>query len=251
MEGNMGHAPLVPPRWELPTEFRRRLGRTVGRQRVMSHEGQLLIVAHDVPNPEEDRRQGVLFWYGTDEQWQASNGESGSEAIQNLLSKYEARVEEIDQSEQRAKAAEDYLPVLEGLAPVSRSARNLYDVLREARKSAPQLSELIDVRDRAYELSRTTELTYQYAKDSMDVAMIKRAEEQAAASDRMAVASHRLNLMAALFFPLATLSGVFGTTLTDNWSWSESSQGFLLFLIVGLVTGVLLAAFVNSRQKSA
>ena len=84
--------------------------------------------------------------------------------------------------------------------------------------------------------------------DGRQEAVVKRAEEQAAASDRMALASHRLNIMAALFFPLATLSGVFGTTLTENWTWSLAAGPFLLFVAVGLLAGILLAYFVSSNR---
>lgn len=246
----MANGPLIPPNWQLPIEFRRRLGRSAGRQRLMNHEGQLLIVTHDVPGPDEDSRQGILFWFDSESQWKSSNGEPGAVAIENLLSKYEKRIEGLDQAEFKAKISEDYLPVLEQLAPISRSIRNLRDVLQDARKAAPDLVELIDFRDRAYALSRTAELTYQYAKDSMDVAIVKRAEEQASASDRMSAAAHRLNIMAALFFPLATLSGVFGTTLTDGWSWAKTADPFIVFLAVGLVSGIVLTYFVGSEQKS-
>ncbi len=64
---------------------------------------------------------------------------------------------------------------------------------------------MIDHRDRAYELSRQAELLYDDAKNSMDVAVVRRAEEQARASHQMTSSAHRLNIMAALFFPFATL----------------------------------------------
>ncbi len=242
----MAHA-LVPQKWNLPPALRQRLGRTVGRQRVMVWENQILIVAHEVPHQDSASRDGILFWKDGEQDWRSSNGETGSRSLDQLLDRYEKRIDEMEQRELAAKQADEYLPVLEGLAPVSRAARNLYEVLQEARKASPNLLELIDLRDKAYDLSRTAELTYQYAKDSMDVAVVKRAEEQALASDRMAVSAHKLNMMAALFFPLATLSGIFGTTLTDNWSWSESAANFWFFLAGGTVTGILLAFYVRTR----
>ncbi|MEO8270834.1 MAG: hypothetical protein ABI557_14010, partial [Aureliella sp.] len=103
-------------------------------------------------------------------------------------------------------------------------------------------------RDRAYDISRTAELLYQDAKNSMELAVVRRAEEQATASHKMSVSAHRLNTMAAIFFPLATLGSIFGTTFTENWSWSATAGPFILFLIVGLVTGFGLALFVNRRE---
>ncbi len=86
---------------------------------------------------------------------------------------------------------------------------------------------------------------YDDAKNSMDVAVVRRAEEQAAASHRMLVSAHRLNVLAALFFPFATLGAIFGTTLTDNWSWSHSPFPFAFFIGFGLLFGALLAAFIS------
>lgn len=236
---------LVPPNWQLPDYFRKRLGRTVGRQRLMQEDGQLLIVAHLVPDANETNRRGVLFWLDAQRTWHASNGEAGAAALPKLLDGYSKRLEYYDQLESAALTADQYLPLLEGLAPVARSARNLYTVLQEARKAVTDVPELIDFRDRAYEISRNAELLFQDARNSMDVAVVRRAEEQATASQRMSVASHRLNTMAALFFPLATLGAIFGTTLTENWNWSQSAAPFLLFLAVGLVSGFGLAKFIN------
>jgi hypothetical protein len=243
----MGAAPLIPANWQLPDFFRRRLGVGVGRQRLMHHDGQLLILAHQVPMPGEIARRGLLFWYDT-QQWRASNGDPGTVAVQLLLDKYLKQIEAYDQQESKAQRAEEYLPLLEGLAPLVRAARNLYEVLQDARKTAPDMRELIDLRDNAYEVSRAAELLYQDAKNSMDVAIVRRAEEQAAASKRMSTAAHRLNTMAALFFPLATLGAIFGTTLTENWTWSQTYLPFMIFVIGGSAAGLVFASFVNRRE---
>ncbi len=241
---------LIPATWQLPDYFRGRLGTNVGRQRLMHHEGQLLIIAHRVPVADENSRQGILFWYdAASREWRASSGDPGKVAIQLLIDRYEKAIEQFDHKEALAQSAHDYLPILDGLSPVVRAARNFYEVLQEARKTAPELRELIDLRDRAYEASRTAELLYQDAKNSMEVAIVRRAEEQATFSHKMSVSAHRLNTMAAVFFPLATLGAVFGTTLTDNWSWSSSASPFFLFVLVGLVAGLGLALFVNRPEK--
>ena len=70
----MPDATLVPVDWQIPEEFRRRLGTTVGRQRAMQAEGQLLLVLHSVPEASEDTRRGVLFHRDAGSQWKASNG---------------------------------------------------------------------------------------------------------------------------------------------------------------------------------
>lgn len=240
-------APLVPSNWQLPEYFRGRLGSTVGKQRLMQFEDHLLIVAHRVPAADESTRRGVLFWYDG-QQWRSSDGLPGKASVDALVDAYTKKIEQFDQQEAHAQHAVEYLPLLDGLAPLMRAARNFYDVLQEARTVANEVRELIDWRDHAYEMSRTAELLYQDAKNSMDVAVVRRAEEQAIASHKMSVSAHRLNTMAAIFFPLATLGSIFGTTFTENWSWSGTAGPFLLFLAIGLLAGFGLALFVNRSE---
>ena len=46
--------PLIPANWnDFPDQFRERLGVTAGRQRCMKAEDHLLIIAHQVPEPDE------------------------------------------------------------------------------------------------------------------------------------------------------------------------------------------------------
>jgi hypothetical protein len=240
---------LIPSTWSLPDELRMRLGTSVGRQRFMIAGKNHLIVAHYVPEHDEVGRRGILFWRDSSGEWRASNGDPGKVALMQHLDRYAKRIEDFDQMESKADSADDYLPILEGLAPIVRSTRNLLDVLEEARKAITEDRSLIDHRDRAYDLSRTADLLYEDAKNSMDVAMVRKADEQAQASHQMALASHRLNLLAAMFFPFATLGAIFGTTLTDNWSWSQTPIPFLLYIAAGIFIGIFLTTFVVKPPK--
>jgi hypothetical protein len=240
----MAQPPLIPSNWQLPDEFRQRLGTSVGRQRFMLANQDCLIVAHHVPEHDEVGRRGILFWRDSNHEWRCSNGDPGKGALGKHLAAYSKKLDEYEAMETKAIRADDYLPILEGLAPIVRSVRNLLETLEEARKAIANDRSIIDHRDKAYELSRQAELLYEDAKNSMDVAVVRRADEQAIASRQMSVAAHRLNMLAALFFPFATLGAIFGTTLTDNWSWRDSSMPFLIFLGAGLAIGVLLAKFI-------
>ncbi len=240
----MANPPLIPGDWQLPDEFRQRLGTTVGRQRFMQSEKEILIVAHYVPEHDEVGRRGILFWRDGAGEWRCSNGDPGQGALAMHLGRYSKKLDEYEALETNAIRADDYLPVLEGLAPIVRSVRNLLETLEQARKAISDDRSIIDHRDKAYELSRQADLLYEDAKNSMDVAVVRRADEQALASRQMSVAAHRLNMLAAMFFPFATLGAIFGTTLTDNWSWRDSAFPFGLFLIAGLLSGVVLAKFI-------
>lgn len=248
----MVHTQLVPPNWSsFPDEFRNRLGTTVGRQRCMQSEGHLLIVAHLVPEHDEATRRGILFWRDPSGEWKCSNGDPGRVALTLHMDRYSKRLDAFELQEAAANKADDYLPLLEGLAPIVRSNRNLLEALEEARKSIPDARELIDYRDRAYDLSRQAELLYEDSKNSMDVAIVRRADEQAQSTHQMMVAAHRLNVLAALFFPFATLGALFGTTLTDNWSWSQSPAPFILFVIISLLGGLVLTLFVTQGTRAS
>jgi hypothetical protein len=61
----------------------------------------------------------------------------------------------------------------------------------------------------------------------------------------MMLAAHRLNILAALFFPFAILGSILGTTLTDNWTWSHSAIPFVLYVVAGSVIGLLLTRFIS------
>ena len=241
---------LIPVSWQVPDEFRQRLGSTAGRQRLMQAAGHLLLVLHDVPEADAVTRRAALFWRDPTGTWQAANAVAGvamtgATALEQHLQRYGQRLEEFDRLEQHAQRADEYSTLLEGLAPISRTLRHKVEVLEQARKAMPDDRALIDLRDRGYELSRWADLLYDDSKNSMDVAVVKRAEEQARSSHRMLVSAHRLNVLAALFFPFATLGAIFGTTLTDNWSWSHGWQPFAIFLGVGMLCGATLATFIT------
>ena len=241
----MASTPLIPEHWSsFPEEFRMRLGTNVGRQRVMSANEDLLVIGHVVPEHDEAGRRGVLFWRDSQGKWHCSNGDPGKDSLSMHLDRYAKRIDQYEHQETTAIHADDYLRLLEGLAPLVRSCRNLLESLEEARKALPYERQLIDHRDRAYDLSRQAELLYEDSKNSMDVAVIRRADEQANSTHQMTVAAHRLNMLAAVFFPFATLGAIFGTTLTDNWSWSQSQHPFVLFLFTGLLVGLALSIFI-------
>ncbi|QDV15104.1 hypothetical protein CA51_50160 [Rosistilla oblonga] len=236
---------LLPPMWQLPEEFRHRLGSTAGRQRAMLADGHLLLVLHVVPGADDTTRTGRFFWRETSGTWHSSDSGAGPAALHKHLDQYAAALDASEQRETEALHADQYLQLLERLSPLLRASRNMLQVLEEARKEVPQDRDLIECRDRAYEISRTAELLYGDAKNAMDVAVVRRAEQQAEASDRMARASHRLNVLLAMFFPIATLAAMFSTVFTEGWRLSDSPLPFVMFVGVGLLSGLLLTLFIT------
>ncbi|MHC4179575.1 MAG: CorA family divalent cation transporter [Planctomycetota bacterium] len=238
----------LPPSWQVPEEFRDRLGRQAGRQRAMHCEGHLLLVLHRPPAAGDVTRQGRFFWRQPDGSWASSDLGGGARALSRHLDEFTEVLEEYDRQEEGAATAEDYFAVLEPLAPVHRSARHLYQTLQEARKMVSQDRDLINFRDRAYEIERTAELLQRETQNSLDFIMARRAEEQAANSNRMARSAHRLNVLAAFFFPIATLSTIFGVNLLHGWEETMAPIPFLAMLTFGLALGFILKSFVTEHS---
>ncbi len=251
---------ILPGTWQVPQQFRDRLGSHVGRQRAMQADGHLLLVLHAPPSPQDPQRVGRFFWRDEGGTWASNELGGGIAALHKHLDEYESMLSKVDQQEEKSRAADDYFDVLDRLAPLRRAAINLHTVLQNARKMVPDDRELIDARDRAYALERTAELLTTETKNSLELTVARQAEEQAAASQRMAFASHRLNILAAIFFPIATIVAIFGIDLdTLSAVIGQDRKGLvsdgrlsplMLGLIVGgLALGVVIAIIINRAPK--
>ena len=239
---------LIPKIWEVPDEFRRRLGERAGRQRTMFHEGHLLLVLHKAPMPDQDERQAALFWRAPSGHWSSTEQGSGLVGLNQFLSDYEAAIDRWETAEAAASNAKAYFDVLEHVSPVQRAIAHVHTVLGEARRLVEEDRDLINLRDRAYDLERRADLLYAAAKNGLDFAVAKRAEEQAFAAQRAAIASHRLNLLAAFFFPIATLSAVFGVNLQFGFEDRPGPWPFLIVMGIGLILGVFLTSIVAPKR---
>lgn len=216
----------------------------------MVADGHLLLVMHKAPKPDQDLREAALFWRQPTGEWMATEQGQGLVALSNHLGDYESMIDHWEELEQQAKSANSYFQVLENLAPLHRACRNMHAVLGEARKQVSEDRNLINLRDNAYDLDRRAELLYSTAKNGLDYAVARRAEEQAHAANQMARSAHRLNLLAAFFFPLATLSAIFGVNLKFGLEESPPPLLFLVMLGVGLAMGIGLTFFVTPKSKS-
>jgi Mg2+ and Co2+ transporter CorA len=241
---------LLPSNWKIPQVFRDRLGSNVGRQRTMFAGGHLLLILHAPPLPSEDNRDGRFFWRDTDGTWCSSEGSTGIHTLERFLESYDKAINAIDEIEEKAKLAEQYFEVVDQLSPLARAAANMSQVLADARKLVDEDRELIDIRDRAYDTSRRAELLISHAKTSLEFAIARRVEEQAKVSGDMAVAAHRLNLLAAFFFPIATVSGILGVNLKHGLEDLPAPWIFIAMLLLGLTIGLILMKFVTTRSET-
>jgi hypothetical protein len=206
----MSEQTLLPDDWDVPASFRQRLGTEIGRQRLMVADQQLLLVLHAPPAANDNTRKGRLFWRDVLGDWSSSEPSEGSQTIQSHLENYEVVIDELDRLEDAATTADRYFQILERLMPLERSSIHLYEVLQEARKECPECREIIDFRDRAYVIKRTAELLLAATRNSMKLIVVRRSEEHAKASHKMTFAAHRLNILAAFFFPIITVTAILG-----------------------------------------
>ncbi|MCC9630198.1 hypothetical protein LOC68_17525 [Blastopirellula sp. JC732] len=213
---------------------------------MMQADGQLLLVLHQPPKPGEKNRVGRFFWRDGKKEWNSSDLGSGDGAITRHLGQYASAIDRLEKEEEAAEGSAAYFQVISDLSPLLRATRNMHAVLQKAREVSGDDKALINARDRAYELERKAELLYNEAKNELDFAIAQQTERQADAAHRMSVSAHRLNVLAAFFFPIVTLATIFGADLhhgLENWNppWP-----FLTMTGVGLLLGFILWMFVNA-----
>ena len=163
------------------------------------------------------------------------------------LTEYADRVEQLEKDLEGADNADDYYSLLREVAPLHRSARNLHTTLQEARELIPDDADLINARDQSAEFERALELVHNDASHGLNFTIARHAEHQAEATHQMSLAGYRLNLLAATFFPIATIGAIFGMNLTHGLEDPKFTGIFWLLLVFGLMSGIMLAALIARR----
>ncbi|MCC7073314.1 MAG: hypothetical protein IT383_18525 [Deltaproteobacteria bacterium] len=237
-------AQVIPESWQVPQRFRQRVGTSAGRQRAMIDAGHLLLILHDVPKVGDDERAPRLFWRAPDGAFKAKESRGdGLPSLKRHVEAFKAAVQELDEKVDRAKQAEEIYQVLRAAAPIARTTRNLHKALQEAREGVDD-KDIISLRDAAGEIERSAELVVSDAKNALDYLEAKAAEEQASFAKKTADAQHRLNLLAALFFPITAIGSVLGIELTKGLE----SQGAWLFwsiVVAALIVGVVVRGSIS------
>jgi len=230
---------IIPPTWNVPEAIRLRLGQSsYGRQRAIIEENHLLLILHKPPGPDDRGREGMLFWRNPTGEWQFNRGGPGPNSLKRHIQAY---------SELEAKLAADYekatdltalFDTMDSLTPLVRAARNMHQALQTAREAIKGDAFLIEMRDAAYEVERNLELLYEDVRNEIQHRTARKAEEQARLTEQTLHASHRLNILAALFFPLTALASLFGMNLAHGLNEKNPAIFWTLFVVacsLGLV----------------
>ena len=227
MNSKVNAIPGLPPGWKLPNEIVRRLGSKAGKQRVIAENSHVLIILHKAPLKHESHRESIFLWRDPKGKWSASEGGHGLSALSYFLENYSRIEESLEESYEKAENSKEFFDLLEKLAPVQRSVKNASKTLQAAREFAGE--ELIDYRDKAEELSRNFELLYGDSKNGLDYAVAKKTEEQSELQRKALVASHRLNIIIALFLPITAAASLLGMNIPHGL---EKSPSWVYFAIV-------------------
>jgi hypothetical protein len=241
---------IIPPTWSLPPAIRARLGQTTyGRQRAVVEEGHLLLVLHQPPGADDSRREGVLFWRNPAGDWQFSRGGPGPNALKRHVQAYAEVEGKLTQDYEKATDTTALFNLVEALTPLTRAARNMHQALQTAREAVKGDTFLIETRDLAYEITRNLELLLEDVRNAIQYRMAREAEEQAKSSKEALHASHRLNILAALFFPLTAIASLFGMNLAHGLD-EKSPVMFWLIFVAGTGLGFAMKGWVLGKTAS-
>lgn len=230
---------IVPSTWAVPEIFRQRLGTSIGRQRLMEHDGHLLLILHEVPQPGAPERRGLLFWRDPQGRWETDGRGPGLAALEALVGRYAARVDALEHDFGGADTAQALFPVLRAITPLVRAAKHVHQVLQSAREAVREDRDIIDLRDRAEELLRAAELLDTEARTALEFDIAESAEAQAKLNQQLAMTGQRLNLLAAMFLPLTAIASVFGMNLPSGLDGVGSPLLFWVVLVVGIGVGLV------------
>lgn len=233
----------IPNDWNLPEAIVRRLGESVGKQRLIDEDGHLLLLLHQVPRVEDDEiRSAMVVWRDSFGAWKSSPLLGGLAGLEAHIATYRKAIHELDDEVESAKTARQYFEVMRRMHPLQRAARNMFDATQLLREALPDDSRVINVRDQAADMERGMELIAADAKAGMDFTLAESANQQALSAEVANQEARRLNRLAAFFFPLATLVAVFGMNPPESMF---NSSGFWIVLAAGVVLGFVVNALLG------
>ena len=231
--------PIIPSRWQVPQVFLERLGEKSGRQRLMSHEGHLLLVLHKLPSPDAEEREPILFWRNPRNEWQSSEAGSGLADLKEHVGRYDHAADKLEKSLRSGPTAKVYYHVLRELTPLLRAAKHLATVLQQAREAEPNDRNILLLRDEAIETERHLELLHAEALHGLQFLVASRTEEQARQGEQLVASGHRLNLLMALFLPVTALASVLGMNVRHGLE-GQAPWVFWVVMAVAAVVGILI-----------
>ncbi len=235
---------FLPSHLTIEPELSDQLSSRPGHQRCIEGDGELLLVAHEVPRPSIPEREALFFWKRRDGRWIGPAGTTGLVALEALLDRYAKAIDVHEEVIDEADTASEVFAILRHAGPLARSSRNLVGALEHVLLIDHDDRAIRALRDRARETERAAELLYADARITLEFWQAERSEEQALASARLNRIAFRLNLLAGFFLPLVALGGLFGMNVEIP---HFVHKGFWVIIFIGLFIGASIL-FMVGRQ---
>lgn len=234
----------IPHQWQVPEVFRERMGAHAGRQRCMTHAGHLLLIVHELPDPETpEKRTAKLFWRDPLGMWLCSaGGPPGIGTLQAHVESFLEAAHRLETQGDHATSADEWFALIQTAGPTLRTTRNLHRTLQEAREAAKTDRGLITVRDLAGDAERAFELLHSQAQEGLRYTSARQAEEQARGAQHMLEAAHRLNMIAAVFLPVTAVATLFSMDFPNGLEDSPAPWTFWTILSLSFVVGLYIKA---------
>ena len=232
----------IPENWDIPASISDRIVEVLGTQRCLEAEGHLILILHKIPTTDSARRDLRMFWRSPDGTWTSNGLGTGIRALQRHLTEYNERALQLEEKEDSATSAEDFLQIRREVSPIYRSAQHMSATITRAYEMCPDDRGLLICRNLASTVVRTAELLKEDATHGLDFFMAKQAESQA-------LAAHRLNLIAVIFFPILAFAAIFGMNL-DHGFEHETPLLFWMVVVIGIVTGVVMKSLIFKAKRA-
>ncbi len=233
---------VVPHNWQVPDQIRHGIAEVAGTQRVLEADGHLVLILHKLPSVHSAKRELRMFWRSPDGKWASDDLGAGIDALQRHVIEFNSRVLQLEDMENNATSADDYFHIRTEVAPIHRAAQNMSAAISRAYEACPDDRGLLICRNLAASVERTSELVKDDATYGLEYTMAKQGELQA-------LASHRLNLIAAVFFPILAFAAIFGMNL-DHGFEHKPTWLFWLFVAFGIAIGLAMKSIIfRTRPK--
>jgi hypothetical protein len=240
---------ILPPSWQLPDDLERRIGQTTyGRQRAIYEDGHLVLVLHKPPGPDDAGREGVLFWRDPKGEWHSSRSGQGHSLVKRHIQKYVELEAKLSEGYERAVDASTLFDLLAAATPLARASRNMHQALQAGREALGPDPFLIEMRDLASDVERNLELLLEDLRNAIQYRTAREAEEQARSGREVVRATHRLNILVALFLPLTAVASIFSMNFVHGLDRANPVLFWLVFAL-GIGLGFVLKAWVLAKPR--
>ena len=233
-------------KWNLPSQITSRLGsESWGAQRAIFEEDHLLLILHAPPKTDSNEREHEIFLRLPQGKWLHKGIDHGDHALTKFMEDYRLLYNELENRFEKVSSIDSLFAIIDSLIPLARSSNNMKQALQTAREALGNDAFIIDMRDRSVDIARGFELLLADARLSLEFRLARSAEAQARAAEVGNRAQHKLNILAAIAFPLMSVSAVFGMNLQSGLENKHQLVFWLVFL-GGLGLGLFIKSWVSS-----